>query len=136
MKSLLIGLLMTLIVSTNVQAKKVAIIATNIGVMDEDVGDESCEYKCDDNQFYGVSYHAHAGISLMLQVLVDGQDDPLMIRKIDFTSTHNGSKYWCKSKPFSVQIGESWTLVWVIQRTSSKHRVIDVREMASGTCPE
>lgn len=129
MKGLLTAIILSLVFSSSVYAKKAMIISTSHGGLSEVVGTTSCEYSFED--YFGAYVHAHKAMALELKLLIG--DEVLTLYSRGFSATTNIVPHACPG-PFHVDSGKDWSLAWVLVSTRGKGRIIDAVEMSAGTC--
>ena len=132
MKRVIIALLLCFIFSSEIQAKKVMISSASAGTFRQVPAtvNNTCKYQMTSN--YQASVHAHKTNALELRVLVGDEVQQLLAYKY-FEKTDNWTENE-NSATWAVDSGESWSMVWVLQRTKGKGHVIDAWEMESDTC--
>lgn len=130
MKTLFITLILGLILSGNVFAKKAEITSAWYGGrMDlETVDGQGCMFAC--SSPFTASYHVHRDTSLGLQLITG--DDTVNLGSWLLTDDSNGTVTW-HSGCFLIPAGAEWSMVWTLDSTR-KDRVIDAREAWSGVC--
>jgi hypothetical protein len=136
MKSLFITLILTLVFSADAFAKKANIISAGMsqsspGTSQASSDETGCSYSNNWNFCYQARVHAHPAHILSFQVLTG--DSGHIMETWQSAEEYTDIKLWCKWD-FHVPIGESWSLVWVLETTKGKGRVIDAAEMDGGTC--
>jgi len=133
MKRVLIALILCFIFSSEVQAKKVMISSTTPGTFRQvpATANNTCMYEIISN--YQASVHAHKTNALELRVLAGNEVQPPLVYKY-FEETDNWTENGGRGGTWVADSGESWLMVWVLQRTKGKGHVIDAAEMESGTC--
>jgi len=99
------------------------------GELDKVVTITNCEYSFTDD--YSVNVHAHKGSAAALKLIIGNEVTSLYTMPFPETidcvpETHPG--------PFTVPLEKEWSLVWVLESTRGKGRIIDAVEMNSGTC--
>lgn len=139
MKTSFLLLILAVAFSTNVFAKKLQISSASIvtysdgPVYSESVLGGSCFYSS--NQIFQASVHARKGNLLSLQIITDAGaslvDDYNSSWVVPIDGNWGTQKY---GVGFTVEKGQDWSLVWVLESTKGKGRVIDAWEMRAGTC--
>lgn len=137
MKTLLAALVLALVFSTSVYAKKVEISFTTYGSpsggseYEVDIGDELCTYRL--TACFAASAHTHRDNVLALQAVTDTGVQTI------YDSALPGTGNWTRSKcsgTFYVPRGEDWELAWVLEKDNGKKvRIVDAAEQFAGTCP-
>jgi hypothetical protein len=135
MKTLLIALILTFAFSTSAQAGKGRITSVSpdsssrIGAISTAVHGEGCTYTIVERLY--ASVYAKGVDSLTLQVVTDDQVIPL--RAWGLPKNYNyGVNYCCGS--FVVPSGQSWSLVWVLEKPKGKNRIVQVVEQFASSC--
>lgn len=144
MKTSFLLLILAVAFSTNVFAKKVQISSTSILTYgdgpnySESVPDAPCFWSSD--QIFQAGVHARKGNLLSLQLMTESNAGDTHAGPVnDYGSSwvipkdgnFNVQKY---GADFTVERGQSWSLVWVLENTKGKGRVVDAREVYAGTC--
>jgi hypothetical protein len=136
MKRLLIALLVCFVFSPVAQAGKPSIgnwndpgltRTDNAPLPGSDIG--SCTYEGD--EAYSVFVRARRNTELSMALVTDTETVSLYTR-VTGSITSFGTSY----RPyFEVDSGVSWTLVWMLSSTKGKHKIVDLVEVTSDTCP-
>jgi len=134
MKRVLTALFACLIFTPSVYAKKPDINWTDPGTLNLNEHAEYCEYKCSaPDQF---SFHAHTHKSNLVELLLLIDDEVMPVwpaySRPTNSQTENPTGHWCGT--FAAGRGKNWTLVWVLESTKGKGRIIDSVEADSGFC--
>jgi hypothetical protein len=135
MKTLLITLILALAISTSAQAGKGRITSVSpdsssrIGAISTAVHDEGCTYTFVKRIY--ASVFAKGVDKLTLQVVTD--DDEIFLREWVLPANHNYSVNYCCGS-FVVPTGQSWSLVWVLEKPKGKNRIVDVVEQFASSC--
>lgn len=136
MKRVLIALLLCFIFSSEIQAKKVQIGLTRGQGINSASEGGGCVYEI--SGFYSAYAHAHKSNELVLKALVGDRVTTVWDLDAFFPETtdpiQNKIAWPEDSSKWKADYGENWSLVWSLQSTKGKGRVIDAVEMTSGTC--
>lgn len=137
MKTILVTLLLALVLSTNVYAKKVKIMRTFVhsppgtpSIYTEETGGQGCTYQL--NSCFHASFHAHRGQALSLELVV-GDSVTEVFRTWNYDMTITTGVDECPSE-FSVENGKAWSINWVIASTKGKGRIVDAHQSLSSVC--
>lgn len=131
MKTLLVAILLGLILSTNVYAKKPEITAVWLGgemVLDF-CDDKGCTFACESP--FHVSYYVSKDTALGLQLII-GDQDVISLGSWALPDYTRGTTTWY-SGCFCIPAGQEWSMVWTLESTKNG-RVIDAEEALSGIC--
>ena len=136
MKTLWITLILALAFSASAQAGKGAITSVTpdssnrINAITTSLHDEGCTYTIVERLF--ASVFAKGVDKLTIQVVADDQVLPLHAWALP--ENHNYSVNYCCGT-FTVQRGQSWGLVWVLEKPKGKNRIVDAVEQFASECP-
>lgn len=131
---LLFALILSLVLSPDVLAKKPQITSTwswdSRGELDVEIDDgQSCKFAC--STVFGVSFHIHRDTSLGLLLLTGDDVEPIYTRPLPDNVNMSIQRFpGCLEVP----AGETFSLVWVLESTKRNRRIIDAEEVYAGTC--